>query len=82
MPTVLQLCGSRIVIYTNDHRPAHVHAIGNGAEAVFRLHCPNGLPELRENYGFSRRELNQLLNGLAQHAALLCAKWRHYHGNY
>jgi Domain of unknown function (DUF4160) len=82
MPTILQLNGLRIVIYSNDHRPAHVHAIGNGFEAVFQLHCPDGPPELRENYGFSHRELERLLSGLARHAPMLCAKWRQYHGTY
>ncbi|WP_199271807.1 DUF4160 domain-containing protein [Pseudoduganella flava] len=38
----------RVVIYPNDHRPAHVHVIGPGCEAVFDLHCPEGPPELRE----------------------------------
>ena len=54
MPTVLCFDGLRVVIYPNDHRPAHVHVIGGGCEAVFDLHCPEGPPELRENYGFSR----------------------------
>ncbi len=44
----------RVVIYPNDHRPVHVHVIGGGREAVFDLHCPEGPPEIRENYGFSR----------------------------
>jgi hypothetical protein len=51
MPTVLRLDGLRVTIYPNDHRPAHVPVIGAGREAVFDLHCPNGPPELRENYG-------------------------------
>ena len=52
MVTVLRSDGFRVVIYPNDHRPAHVHVIGAGKEAVFNLHCPKGPPELRENYGF------------------------------
>ena len=34
MPTVLIIGGWRVVIYPNDHRPAHVHVIGGGCEAV------------------------------------------------
>jgi Domain of unknown function (DUF4160) len=60
VPTVLSLLGNRVVIYPNDHRPAHVHVIGGGNEAVFNLHCPSGPPELRENYGFSRNALREL----------------------
>jgi len=55
MPTVLTILGLRVTIYPNDHRPAHVHIIGRGCEAVFKLHCPNGTPELRENYDFSKK---------------------------
>jgi hypothetical protein len=57
MPTVLRFEGLRVVIYPNDHRPAHVHVIGEGNEAVFNLNYPVGRVEVRENYGFSRREV-------------------------
>ncbi len=50
MPTVKRIDGSRVVIYPNDHRPAHVHVIGSDSEAVFDLHCPFGPAEVRENY--------------------------------
>jgi hypothetical protein len=33
MVTVLRSHGFRIVIYTNDHEPAHVHAINANGEA-------------------------------------------------
>ena len=46
MPTVLRFEGLRVVIYPNDHRPAHVHVIGSRPEAVFDLNCPNGPPDL------------------------------------
>ena len=49
--------GLRIVIYPNDHRPAQVHVIGSGNEAVFNLGCPLGPVHLRENYGFSSSSL-------------------------
>ena len=52
MPTVLSLDGLRVAIYPNDHRPAHVHVIGPGVEAVFDLRCPHGPPVLRESHGF------------------------------
>lgn len=48
MPTVLRIDGLRVVIYPNDHRPAHVHVIGRRCEALFFLRCPDGPPELRE----------------------------------
>lgn len=68
-----------MVIYPNDHRPAHVHAIGSGHEAVFNLHCPAGPVELRENYGFSRREIAQIESMLTDHLNKLCGEWERIH---
>jgi len=80
MPTVLRFDGVRVAIYPNDHRPAHVHVIDAGREAVFNLHCPGGPPELRENFGFSRREASSIAKGLARHLAALCQAWERIHG--
>ena len=82
MPTVLRLDGLRVVIYPNDHRPAHVHVIGAGGEAVFVLNCPDGPPELRESYGFSRKDVGNIAGNLAQHLSSLCPRWREIHGDF
>ena len=81
MPTVLRIEGLRVVVYPNDHRPAHMHVIGRGCEALFNLSCPAGPVELRENYGFSRREIARIHSALAGHLAELCAAWERIHGN-
>jgi hypothetical protein len=81
MPTVLRFEGLRVVVYPNDHRPAHGHVIGRGGEAVFNLNCPAGPVELRENYGFFRREIARISQALADHLAELCAAWGSIHGN-
>jgi hypothetical protein len=70
----------RVVVYPNDHRPAHVHVIGRGCEAVFNLNCPAGPVELRENYGFPSRELNRILDVLTANLEDLCRAWEHIHG--
>ncbi|MBZ5509135.1 MAG: DUF4160 domain-containing protein [Acidobacteriia bacterium] len=80
MPTVLRFSGLRVVIYLNDHRPAHVHVIGRGSEAVFNLNCAAGPAELRENYGFSRRELSHIQTVLTKHLEELCRSWEEIHG--
>ena len=80
MPTVLRLDGLRVTVYPNDHRPAHVHVIGAGCEAVFDLHCPDGPPELRENYRFSRQEATRIAAALADRLAALCQAWERIHG--
>ena len=81
MPTVLRFAGLRVVIYPNDHRPAHVHVIGRGHEAVFKLNCPEGPVEVRENYGFARREIADIESALTNHLTALCAARESIHGN-
>jgi hypothetical protein len=80
MPTVLRVDGFRVVVYPNDHRPPHVHVIGMGHEAVIELNCQKGPVKLRENYGFSRRELTQIVEMLEGNLGQLCAAWEGIHG--
>lgn len=79
MPTVLNVLGMRAVIYPNDHRPAHVHVIGPGCEAVFDLGCPGGPPSLRNNYGCSGRLLANISQALTDDLRVLCTRWREIH---
>lgn len=79
MPTILRWNGLRIVIYPNDHRPAHVHVIGPGVEAVYLLHCPGGPSELRESFGFRIAELNDVASLLDGALGDLCAEWERLH---
>jgi uncharacterized protein DUF4160 len=81
MPTVDTIDGLRVVIYPNDHRPAHIHIIGAGREAVFNLHCRAGTVELRDNYGFSRRDIPRIKAALRTRLTALCDQWRNIHGH-
>ncbi|HLJ85667.1 MAG TPA: DUF4160 domain-containing protein [Candidatus Angelobacter sp.] len=81
MPTVLRFDELRVAVYPNDHRPAHVHVIGGGCEAIFNLNCLVGPSELRENYGFSRRKIAKIKTRLMEHLAELCAAWEQIHGS-
>jgi hypothetical protein len=80
MPTVLRIGGLHVVVYPNDHRPEHVHVIGQGHEAVFDLNGSKGIIALRENYGFSRRDLARIERGLLGNLALLLSEWEEIHG--
>lgn len=80
MATVGRIGGLRVVIYPNDHRPPHVHVIGKACEAVFKLNCPKGPPELRENYGFLPKELGRIKAALENDIENLCTAWRKIHG--
>ena len=77
MPTVLIIGGWRVVIYPNDHRPAHVHVIGGGGEAGFNL---AGELELRENHGFDSKSLRRIWAELQNNQAHLITKWEDIHG--
>lgn len=68
------------MIYLNDHRPAHVHVIGNDCEAVFQIHCRESKVGVRENYGFRRAELTRIENELKQHLDTICREWEKIHG--
>lgn len=82
MPTVGKIDGLRVVIWPNDHRPAHVHVIGPDREAVFNLGCPDGPPELRESYGFRLADVNRIADAVTEQLAEYCRRWREIHGDY
>lgn len=82
MPAVLKFDGWRVVIYPNDHRPAHVHVIGSDGEAVFDLHCPGGPIELRENYHLDGKALHSIADALSVELGALCGAWKTIHENY
>lgn len=75
-----EIWGLRVVVYPNDHRPAHVHVIGTGCEAVFNLNCPHGPIEVRENYRFEKRDLKWVRRELAYRLHDLCPVWESIHG--
>jgi hypothetical protein len=80
MPTVLRIGALRVGIYPNDHRPAHVHVIGQGHEAVFVLNTPLSSVSLRENYGFTRHDLTASARALAANLRFLMRAWEEIHG--
>jgi len=81
MPTVLRFDGLRVVIYPNDHRPAHVHVIGADAEAVFELNPPGGPVTFRESMGFRGGALDRIAAVLDEHGTALAAAWERIHGD-
>lgn len=82
MPTILRHDGFRVVIYPNDHRPAHVHVVKPDRSAVFFLDCPNGPPRLRENDGLTRAELRSVATAISVQLAACCERWRAIHDDY
>jgi len=76
VPTVLRIDGLRVVIYPNDHPPAHVHVIGRGWVVMVDLIGP----EIREVIGCNEREARRVLRLVADRQMMLMEAWRRYHG--
>ncbi|PMS27102.1 DUF4160 domain-containing protein [Trinickia soli] len=82
MPTLLRILGYRVQIFTNDHRPPHVHVEKtSGPSCVFELNCPRGPLRLRTVKGrMSDRTIARLAELIAPEIERLCREWRNIHG--
>lgn len=76
MPTILKAGGFRVMIYFNDHRPAHVHVVRGAEEAVFYLGDETTRPGIRENLGMSPKHLRAALSIVEDEQAKLLMAWR------
>ena len=81
MPTILRFRGLRVVIYSDDHWPPHVHVIGADREAKIALGGEGQRPSLVVNEGLSRREVALALVEIDRNRALLMQRWREIHGD-
>lgn len=71
----------QVRVYSNDHPPAHVHAVGKGLDARFKLNCPEGPVELWDFAGPWRLpDLNELGVEIAEKLGACCEKWSEIHG--
>ena len=81
VPTVLTIRNVRVVIYSNDHPPPHVHVVRrDGAMAKFGLNCPHGPVTLIEQVGFRAAEIAEIGAAVAAELPTICARWRAIHG--
>jgi hypothetical protein len=77
--TILRESGFRVVIYLDDHKPAHVHVIGAG-EAKIDLGTAGGAPELVWAVGMSRADLRKAMRIVEAHRDHLIERWSDVHG--
>jgi hypothetical protein len=75
MVTVYREGGFRVVIYRNDHEPAHVHVIKDG-EIIVNLIGADGQPELREAYGTTRADIRKAMRIVAGQRGHLLRRWQ------
>lgn len=79
MVTVHREGGFRVVIYRNDHEPAHVHVIKDG-EVIVNLAGADGRPEIREATGATKAEVRKAMRIVTGRQDYLIAKWKEMHG--
>ncbi len=74
-PTIIRPRNYRVIIFTNDHPPAHVHVRRAGNEARVGLEPV----VLLDNYGFSSREVKQILQIVRDNQTALLTSWDSIH---
>ncbi len=74
-PTVLREKGFQVVIFSNDHPPAHVHVRRSGKVARIRLEPVEAL----HNHGFNTRELGNILTIVQDNQDVLLEAWDSIH---
>lgn len=79
MVTVLHAEGLRVVIFVNDHVPAHVHVLGDG-ETKIDLAGPSGAPRLVWAEGATRAEVRRAVRLVTDQQEFLLRRWREIHG--
>jgi len=69
----------RVIVYSRDHRPPHVHVVTPRGQAKILIDGPTGQPALEWNLGLSRGELATALAAVADHRELILAEWKRIH---
>ena len=78
MVTVLRAEGVRVVIFSNDHQPAHVHVFIGGGEAKIDL-MPGSITLVWAK-GMSRAEIRTAVRIVGEHQVSLIQRWSEIHG--
>ena len=76
MATIIRRARFRVMIFTNDHGPPHVHAFKAGTEAVIEL-SPIAI---RDSYRVSRVDVRGAVNLVAANREQLIQTWKEIHG--
>ncbi|PNW36743.1 UNVERIFIED_CONTAM: hypothetical protein BEN50_02005 [Euhalothece sp. KZN 001] len=79
MPTVLREKGYRVVIYPNDHQPAHVHVLKAGGEIKVDI-SQLGDIQVIAVVGMKNKEALTALKLVIEHQKFLLSKWEEIHG--
>ncbi|MFO1392270.1 MAG: DUF4160 domain-containing protein [Steroidobacteraceae bacterium] len=79
MATVLRIGKLRVMIYSRDHPPPHVHVVRAQGNAKILVDGPGGFPRLEWNLGLSRRDLAMALAAVADHRERILVERKRIH---
>lgn len=79
MVTIYRAHGLRVIIFSDDHEPAHVHVFGDG-QAKINLTGPDGTPELIWAEGMKANDLRRAMQLVRDQQAQFLTLWREIHG--
>jgi len=79
MITVLRAHGLRVVIFVDDHEPAHVHVFGDG-HAKINLVSDEGSPGLVWAQDMTKGEVRRAFKVIVENQAALLKRWNEIHG--
>ena len=79
MVTIHREAGLRFVVFVDDHEPAHVHVVGDGAAKIDLLGA-GGEPELVRSTGFKTADLRKAMRIVAERQSEFIEKWNAIHG--
>lgn len=79
MVTIHRAHGLRVIIFTDDHAPAHVHVFGDG-QAKINLLGADGAPELVWAEGMKANDLRRAMQMVRDEQEQFLARWREIHG--
>ena len=75
MPTIIEIDGYRVVIYPNDHLPAHVHVFKAGSEVKVDIASDPPRP-IKVSGTISNREIKAALELVANYRGQLLQEWK------
>lgn len=79
MVTIYRAHGLAVVIFVDDHEPAHVHVFGDG-QAKINLISADGEPELVWADGMKRNDVRRAMRIVIEQKALFLSRWMDLHG--
>jgi hypothetical protein len=81
VPTLFRVGSYRVMVFFNDHRPAHVHVTGPGGRAKFALGATPNDVALVESDGIRAASLRQIAAAIIERHQECLENWKKHHDN-